>query len=157
MVDSCYCCSSKPYEKCCAPYHSGAQTPPTPEALMRSRYAAYCIQDWPYILKTYAEKSREGLTEAMLAEHADEQTWLHLSIVPSPALTSHQVEFKAYYAIAKQCFVLHETSDFETEAGEWRYTTGLLHDDTGKLSIGRNDACLCDSGKKFKQCCLKRL
>ena len=50
-----------------------------------------------------------------------------------------------------------ETSDFETEAGEWRYTTGLLHDDTGKLSIGRNDACLCDSGKKFKQCCLKRL
>ncbi len=156
MAENCYCCSGKPYQACCEPYHKGDLAAPSSEALMRSRYTAYCLRKWAYILNTYADEPRQALTEAMLAENADEQIWLHLSIIPSPLLTSDQVEFKAFYAISRQCYVLHETSDFIMEHGQWRYTTGKLHDDTGKLNIGRNDPCFCDSGKKHKQCCLKR-
>ncbi|TPV59808.1 hypothetical protein FJ444_06500 [Aestuariibacter sp. GS-14] len=157
MADNCFCCSGQSYEHCCKPYHMGTHHAPTPEALMRSRYSAYCLQNWPYILNTYAEKTRSTLTEAMLAEHADEQTWLHLTIHARDGLGPEQVDFSAYYAISKQCYVLHETSDFIKENGCWRYVTGLLHQDTGKLSTGRNDPCFCNSGKKYKQCCLKRL
>lgn len=46
--------------------------------------------------------------------------------------------------------MFYEISDFEKEVGEWWYIIGLFYDDIGKLSIGRNDVCLCDSGKKFK-------
>jgi uncharacterized protein YchJ len=31
--------------RCCGPYIAGAELPPTAEALMRSRYTAYKMQD----------------------------------------------------------------------------------------------------------------
>ena len=63
------------------------------------------------------------------------------------------VEFTAYYFENKSMFQLHETSNFNVEDGKWRYHDGVLHDDCGKIKYGRNLACVCGSGKKFKQCC----
>jgi uncharacterized protein YecA (UPF0149 family) len=30
----------------------------------------------------------------------------------------------------------------------------MMLEKTGRAKIGRNDACLCGSGKKFKRCCM---
>ncbi|GGF81218.1 UPF0225 protein [Alteromonas lipolytica] len=130
---------------------------------MRSRYSAYCTGDWRYILNTYAKAQRETLTEDALRESAAGTKWLYLAIVtqsnsssPQPGLQA-QVEFKAFYALKHKLYLMHETSDFVVEDNEWRYTTGVMHPDTDIVKVGRNDACFCHSGKKFKQCCLKRI
>lgn len=51
LNEPCPCHSGQKYKRCCAPFHGGAQ-PPTPEALMRSRYAAYALGLTGYVLDT---------------------------------------------------------------------------------------------------------
>ena len=41
----CPCGSGRAFDECCGPFLSGAAAAPTPEALMRSRYAAYALGD----------------------------------------------------------------------------------------------------------------
>ena len=159
----CFCCSNKPYSECCEPKHTGATIAESAQALMRSRYSAYCLSNWAYILKTYSKKQRASLSEQALEVSASGTKWLALSVVaPSTeaqqsSATTDQVEFKAYYAVNHKPYLMHETSDFVMEDNEWRYTTGIMHSDSGLLKTGRNDPCFCGSGKKFKQCCLKRI
>ena len=159
----CFCCSNKPYSECCEPKHTGATIAESAQALMRSRYSAYCLSNWAYILKTYSKKQRASLSEQALEVSASGTKWLALSVFPPSAkaqqssVTTEQVEFKAYYAVNHKPYLMHETSDFVMEDNEWRYTTGIMHSDSGLLKTGRNDPCFCGSGKKFKQCCLKRI
>jgi uncharacterized protein YecA (UPF0149 family) len=37
-----------------------------------------------------------------------------------------------------------------------RIRRALVHRDSTKKKVGRNDMCPCGSGKKFKQCCLRK-
>ena len=151
----CWCGSGKTANHCCSPYLSDEHKPETPEQLMRSRYSAYCCQDYQYILRTYSREKQSSLSVALLEESAQDSRWIGLRIlsIPSP----RQVEFVAYYIDGKQFYQMHETSNFVQEAGHWRYVDGTLHEDCGKVSIKRNDSCFCGSGKKHKQCCLTKL
>jgi SEC-C motif-containing protein len=47
----CPCGSGRKFKRCCQRYHRGTLAP-TPEALMRSRFAAYAAGDVDYILAT---------------------------------------------------------------------------------------------------------
>lgn len=47
----CPCGSGIKFKRCCRPLHNGAAAP-TPEALMRSRYAAYAVGDVDYVMAT---------------------------------------------------------------------------------------------------------
>ncbi len=47
----CPCHSGAKYKRCCAPFHQG-DAPPTPEALMRSRFSAYALEKVDYILES---------------------------------------------------------------------------------------------------------
>lgn len=47
----CPCCSGKPYRDCCSLYHQGKE-PETAQALMRSRYSAYALNNVDYIIRT---------------------------------------------------------------------------------------------------------
>jgi hypothetical protein len=49
---SCPCGSRLLYKQCCQPYHDKKALPPTPEALMRSRYSAYSLNIVDYIVET---------------------------------------------------------------------------------------------------------
>lgn len=127
---------------------------------MRSRYSAYCIENWLYILNTYEPQQRSTLSTQSLQESAEGTKWLHLQIVPtglSAVAHSNEVEFKAFYAINHKLYVMHETSQFINSNGSWFYTTGTMHNDSGSHKIGRNDPCFCHSLKKFKQCCMRRV
>ena len=46
---NCYCCSGKTFTECCEPYLSLKKDADSCEALMRSRYSAYCIADTAYL------------------------------------------------------------------------------------------------------------
>jgi SEC-C motif-containing protein len=46
------------YDECCAPFHAGTAVPPTAEALMRSRYAAFALGDAAYLKATWHASTR---------------------------------------------------------------------------------------------------
>ena len=48
----CPCGSTLPILRCCGPYIAGAELAPTAEALMRSRYTAYVMQEEDYLRAT---------------------------------------------------------------------------------------------------------
>ena len=121
---------------------------------MRSRFSAYVIQDYQYILQSYASKQRANLTINDLRDNAQDTNWLSLNVLDSHSKEfTAQVEFKAFYQIDTQFYVLHEISDFILENNKWYYQQGVIQKDSGLYSLKRNDPCLCNSGKKYKKCC----
>jgi SEC-C motif-containing protein len=149
----CYCGIKSPYSSCCEPYHKG-ESAPSAEALMRARFSAYMVKNYHYILKTYAPLFREELSVEELAQHSQYTDWLALDVIEhSTAINTAHVEFKAYYRTDQGLYVMHEQSDFIYEHNEWFYTEGKMLNDTGELTLKRNDPCVCNSGKKFKKCC----
>ena len=55
MAKPCPCTSGRAYADCCAPFHRGEREPETPEALMRSRFAAFALGDAEYLWRTLHE------------------------------------------------------------------------------------------------------
>jgi SEC-C motif-containing protein len=47
-----------PFAQCCGPFLSGAQHAPDAEALMRSRYTAFVLQEAGYLLATWHPRTR---------------------------------------------------------------------------------------------------
>ncbi|WP_158968828.1 YchJ family protein [Paraglaciecola sp. L3A3] len=152
----CHCQSNLPFIACCQPYIDGDKAAPTAEKLMRSRFSAYVLQNYDYILKTYAEKNRKDLFIEQLKQDSIDTEWLSLQVLHhSSKQKTAQVEFKAYYQIGQQLYLMHELSNFIFENDQWLYTTGTMLKGSGKYQQQRNDPCLCSSGKKFKKCCGK--
>ena len=155
----CYCCSIKPFSECCEPFLSRNENAGDAEKLMRSRYSAYCINNYQYILGTYGELQQKGLTSSAFEQSAGNTKWLGLQVVKHLKLDDHNatVEFIATYAEHKKLYKMHEVSSFELQKGQWRYTSGVMQKETGKIKISRNSSCPCQSGKKFKQCCMSKI
>ena len=121
---------------------------------MRSRFCAYVIKDYPYIIKTYASAQRTKLIVSEIADSTADTQWLSLQVLAHyPQDNTAQVEFKAFYIVDNSYYVMHELSDFIIETGKWFYTSGTMQRGTGVFTPQRNSQCLCNSGKKFKKCC----
>lgn len=154
MGVSCFCCSSNMFNQCCEPLLLGKEYAKQPEQLMRSRFSAYKTENYRYILSTYADLQRQNLDIIAIKNSAVGTKWLSLDIIESSQKSEFgQVEFKAYFRVENQYFVLHEVSEFILENNQWKYTEGDIISDGLPLKIGRNDPCPCTSGKKFKKCC----
>ena len=124
-ISNCPCGSGLLYQNCCKPYHLKQQTAPTAEALMRSRYSAFVVQDGDYLAETTHSSKRKGNSKDAYLKSAKNTNWLKLEIV---AATFDTVEFKAYYLNKKfQTEVLHEKSNFRLEAGRWYYVDGEFY------------------------------
>lgn len=142
----CYCCSNKNYTDCCAIYLTGQRNAPSAEALMRSRYSAFCTGNSDYLIKTLHPSHREHDDATHLESTLKNTQWLGLKII---AASTNTVEFIAFYQ-QNPIGQLHERSRFVQEDGQWFYTTGDMLPNT---KIHRNDICICGSNKKFKKCC----
>ncbi|MGS2720070.1 YchJ family protein [Paraglaciecola aestuariivivens] len=151
---SCFCNSSLLFTQCCQPLIENKAIAQNAEALMRSRFTAYKLQNYQYVLNTYASAQQDKLSLSELQQSAQDTQWLSLEVIKhvSQANTA-QVEFKAFYKVDSQIFLMHEISDFILENQHWRYTTGSIQDDSGEIKLKRNDPCICQSNKKFKKCC----
>ena len=109
--------------RCCGPYIAGAELPPTAEALMRSRYVAFKMQDEAYLRATWHPSTRP--TEPIVNKDEKIQ-WLGLEIKSGLRLRQRQadlpedpdkatVEFVARYKINGRAYTLHEISRFVRE------------------------------------------
>ena len=106
---------------CCGRYLSGQQPAPDAEALMRSRYTAFVLEDADYLLTTWHPSTRP-------AELTFEPgtRWLGLEVLrqlqrdPDHA----EVEFVARSRLAGRGHRLHERSRFVREQGRWTYVDG---------------------------------
>lgn len=148
---NCPCQSQKLFADCCEPYLRGNDFPPTPLALMRSRYSAYTLADINYIQRTMQGPALQGFNAERARQGAEQVHWLKLIIVDAPTINKNDtighVEFMAFFIEnSTRCFI-HERSEFRKIDGKWFYIRGKTP------SVNRNDPCPCGSTKKFKQCC----
>ncbi len=127
----CPCCSKLDYESCCGLYHTGNQTPQTPEALMRSRYSAYALANIDYIQKTMQGKPLENFNEMDARSWAKRVKWLKLNIINTKNTSSEQgyVEFVASFIEHGQHRSFHEISEFRLIDGRWFYVDGVHPDE----------------------------
>ncbi|MGD1859142.1 MAG: YchJ family protein [Leptolyngbyaceae cyanobacterium] len=149
---TCPCNSQRAFANCCQPYLSGQTPAPTAEALMRSRYTAFCAQNIEYLIATHHPTKRALGDRASLAQSMKNTTWLGLTILETqrgqPTDQSGIVEFVARFQ-AQERGQIHERSRFQKQKGRWFYLDG---EHLPPIEPKRNDPCWCGSGKKFKQC-----
>ncbi|MDF0535910.1 YchJ family metal-binding protein [Shewanella sp. A32] len=151
---NCPCGSGKQYSQCCRPYHQHQIPAPTPEALMRSRYAAFVLHLFGYLEKTHHPDFRHGLTATSLAQ-GKQPDWLTLNVISSEQQDCRgTVLFKAWYKIDGKLDAIYEQSNFLLVDKHCFYTDGEQYQ---TALPKRNDSCICGSGRKFKLCCMNKL
>ncbi|MFM2483600.1 YchJ family protein [Celerinatantimonas yamalensis] len=149
-MQDCYCQSGLPYSQCCQPLHQG-QPALTPLALMRARYSAFVLGLGDYLWHTHHPDYRKGLSIEILNQQDTQWVKLQIELHAYPQdMSFGLVEFKAWYRQETGLGCLHERSRFVKLNDRWVYTDG----DISPKPIGRNAPCPCQSGKKYKQCCL---
>lgn len=85
--------------------------------------------------------------------------WIKLEIIDASVITKNSkdgvIEFKAYYNFEGSQHILHERSKFMKLDNQWYYVSGQKKSPVIESSnkVGRNDDCICGSGKKYKKCC----
>ncbi|SFN55972.1 SEC-C motif-containing protein [Algoriella xinjiangensis] len=122
---NCPCCSGKPYENCCEPFHLAKENPENPEQLMRSRYTAFAKVLTDYLVET-THFSTQKLHDAKDIENwAKSNKWLKLEIVFAK---DDKVRFRAFYQDQKGDIYEHdELSTFKKENGKWFYLDGEFY------------------------------
>lgn len=146
----CPCQSGKPYAECCQPIIAGRQEAQTPEQLMRSRYTAFVTHNADYLITSWHPDCHMGAQRDAITAGFAGTEWLGLTIVATlegKNADEGYVEFVARYHSEGCNAALHERSRFLRLEKRWYYVDG------SRPQVGRNDACPCGSGKKYKKCC----
>jgi SEC-C motif-containing protein len=125
----CDCGSGQAYDRCCGALHAAfaagqGLTAGTPEALMRSRYAAFVQDLRPYLLATWHVSTRPAALEAP----EPGLKWLGLAVKRAALQDADHgtVEFVARSRLGGRAHRLHEVSRFVREHGAWFYVDGDL-------------------------------
>jgi SEC-C motif-containing protein len=128
--------------------HQG-ESASSPEALMRSRYAAFVLNLPDYVLATWHPRTRPG---SLSLEDAPD--WVSLRVLNSTESGEQgRFHFRANHRLAQSFGFLEERSEFLKENGRWYYLKGETSE--GQFKPGRNERCPCGSGRKYKVCCQK--
>jgi SEC-C motif domain protein len=126
---------------------------------MRSRFAAYALNNMVYIQHTWDSSTRPKEEKLNFgSEHID---WQKLDVINVKKGTvsdnKGMVEFKATYLKDGIEHVLHEVSRFAKTKNRWFYVDGVIKT-AGQVvkqsNEGKNAPCPCGSGRKFKRCCV---
>ncbi|SJL82902.1 hypothetical protein VPAL9027_00843 [Vibrio palustris] len=154
-MSECQCGSSALYAECCGPVHHDPSRASTPEQLMRARYCAHALGLVDFVVNTYHPSCQAEQERAAIAASIQNE-WQGLEVIGYSA-GSHDnegfVHFKAYFDDNSQTHCLEENSRFLREDGRWYYIDGEFPASSPQPKVGRNEPCLCGSGKKFKKCC----
>ncbi len=156
----CVCGTGLKASDCCLPIIQGERQAQTALELMRSRYTAYVTQAIDFIVESHDPETRGETDRAALEEWSKSSKWMGLEILSTEKGTATDktgvVEFKASFQQGDTVQVHHEKALFTKRANRWFFTDGQIPIPTIKREgekIGRNDPCLCGSGKKYKKCC----
>ena len=171
-MKDCPCGSNFPYTDCCGPLIRCTSFADTAEDLMRSRYTAFTENNWEYLVLTShpEEKKEMARLESNLVDQGAK--WKKLEILNTSKGgmqdSEGQVDFVAHYIKDGTPQTLRESSRFYKINGRWVYSRkdSTLPPVPGSTKqkpktftrdhakVGRNDACPCGSGKKYKKCCI---
>jgi SEC-C motif-containing protein len=130
--NACPCFSEKRYAACCSPLHRGERNADTPEALMRSRFAAFALGLGDYLVRTLAEGHPDRALDATalareLSRAKDRQRFLGLTIESAREDGDRgEVTFHARIFERGRDRSFRERSEFVREAGAWRYAGGEI-------------------------------
>lgn len=133
---ACACTSGLVFSACCRPYLRGEREAPDAVAMMRSRYAAFALENATYLWRTLhaqnTEKSRpeaDAVRELKRACRAFTYTGLTiLDSAPPDAGGRARVLFLAGLADKGRDLSFVERSDFLHDGTGWRYVSGDLCD-----------------------------
>lgn len=160
IQQQCNCGSGKPLAQCCLPIIEGQTPARTPEELMRARFTAHAIKNYPFLVESVHPDHREGVSVEELNEWSAKIDWEELEVhsaTPGETEDQGEVSFSAYYSINGTPQELREDAAFARENGRWYYVDGHVHGREPYVReqprIGRNEPCPCASGKKYKKCC----
>ena len=161
----CLCGSGRPQKACCGPYLAGNKRPRTAEALMRSRYSAFCTGNIDYLMATHLTPESETSNRATLQQTIASTQWVNLIILSTQKgnakNTTGLVEFVAAYRTGAAASLLslsklennleqlHERSHFVKKQGQWFYTEG---DILPPYVPKPGQPCWCGSKKKYRTC-----
>ncbi|NBN65849.1 YchJ family protein [Pannonibacter tanglangensis] len=125
----CPCGSGQTLALCCGPAISRAVPARTAEALMRSRYTAYVLQDIAYLKETLWPKFQPGFDAEATARWARESRWTGLTVLKvdrgeAPAREG-TVLFEARYLAGAALHTHRELSQFRKSGGRWYYVEAL--------------------------------
>ncbi len=156
----CPCTSAKEFTDCCEPILAG-QEAKTAEQLMRARYTAYTQVNMDFIKDTHDPSTRKKTNMDENQAWAEQTNWKELEILNTkkggPDDSWGQVEFKAHFDSQGESGTHHEVSEFNKKGGRWFFTDGKAPESFQIVNdgpkVGRNDPCICGSGKKYKKCC----
>jgi len=156
----CPCGTGKTFAQCCEPILARLQPAGSAEQLMRSRFTAHVVRDFEHLHRTCLETSREPYVPDPDAGGTD---WTRLVIhahEPGRKPDTAFVDFTAYFRENDTEQAHHEKAEFQRIDGTWFYTRAVRQGPAPIRStdarVGRNDPCPCGSGRKYKQCCLKK-
>lgn len=124
--EPCPCGSGKAYADCCRLYHAGEPAPDA-EALMRSRYSAYVLENADYLLATWHPSTRPATLS--FDEGLRPPKWLGLSVHAHEATGADtaEVEFTARFRVGGgSAQRMRECSRFVREDGRWYYVDGIV-------------------------------
>jgi len=163
-MESCPCGLEKNYNECCQPVISGDRVAATAEELMRSRYSAYTKAELDHIFNTTHPDQREDYDHEGTKDWAENAKWHGLTIAETENGGSDDeegmIEFIAKYTHSGIERNHHERSVFEKVEGVWYFKDGQLVPPKQVVregpKVGRNDPCICGSGKKYKKCCMRK-
>lgn len=158
---SCPCGSNDELAECCEPYVRGQKLAPTAEALMRSRYTSYTMNEVDYIAQTHHAEGRDDVDRDAAQQWAEQAEWLGLDIIDTvdgkEGDDTGVVEFAARFVLQGAEQRHHERSTFKKVDGSWYYVDGDMVKAKPVVresaKVGRNEPCPCGSGKKYKRCC----
>jgi SEC-C motif-containing protein len=126
-TDPCPCNSQLSYNACCGRWHQQFTTEqtlgaPNAEALMRSRYSAYVLDQRPYLLATWHPSTRPDSLEPNDAG----LRWLGLEIKAYRLQDNEHavVEFVARSKLAGRAQRMREISRFVRTGSVWFYVDG---------------------------------
>ena len=149
-MQTCPCQSQQPYENCCQPYHEQSKQPKTAEQLMRSRYAAYVLQQIDYIIKTTVPAQQALLDKTSITQWSYNAQWLGLTVhqhITNIHPHHAQVAFTVYFMEHGKMLQHDELSAFVQISGNWYFIGPTVPLPSMKST------CFCGSGRKFKACC----
>lgn len=153
---SCPCGFGVSVDACCGPIIRD-RSAATAEALMRSRYTAYVLEDVDYLIATHDPQTVGSVDIESTRAWAKDAQWTDLEVVKT-AGGGHDdaegmVEFIAKYIAGGATVTHHERSTFRRVEGHWAYVAGEGPEPVRASKVGRNSPCPCGSGKKHKKCC----
>ena len=160
LENDCPCESHETYANCCHSIHVG-QPAKTAEQLMRARYSAYVFKNLDFIESSHDPKTLAKTDMEANADWARSTTWLNLEILSTESGTEDddwgKVEFRAQFENQRGQNSHHEISEFRRRKGKWYFSSGKSVENRQIINEvkppGRNEPCLCGSGKKYKKCC----